>query len=536
MKVQEQARIAAAALVAAAFMVGIPGLAQAQTQALTAAQLKAQAKVRVVVAYKSGADAAARAAIAAAGGRIVVDLSDDDALAIELPARALLALQRNAAVDYVEDDPMRYAFGPLGSRPARRAVVATGGTQVTPYGITMVQADQLSDSLASDRKLCIVDSGIDRDHEDLSGITVDGTNLTTSGFWYTDEASHGTHVSGTIAAINNTIGVVGVLPNKHISIYMAKVFDATGSAPGSVINKGIQACMKAKANVVSMSLGGSTASKTEQRIVDRLAKKGILVIAAAGNAGTSALSYPAGFDSVVSVAAIDSNKVVASFSQFNSDVELAGPGVDVLSTVPVGSQTGSSLTVGASSYVVQPMDGSPRATVSGPLADFGIGDTPVAGSMAGKVCLIARGTIAFSDKVLNCQTSGGIGAVIYNNTTGDLFGTMNGVVTTIPSIGALQADGATMLTQVGQSATVSVFGNSDAYAYYSGTSMATPHVSAVAALVWSYFTHCTAAQMRISLDNSAQDLGDPGRDVYYGFGLVQAKAAYDRINTLGCGV
>jgi serine protease len=64
--------------------------------------------------------------------------------------------------------------------------------------------------------------------------------------------------------------------------------------------------------------------------------------------------------------------------------------------------------------------------------------------------------------------------------------------------------------------------------------VATPHVSAVAALVWSYFPSCTAAQIRSTLDKSAQDLGAPGRDVYYGYGLVQAKAAYDRIRTNGC--
>jgi len=74
-----------------------------------------------------------------------------------------------------------------------------------------------------------------------------------------------------------------------------------------------------------------------------------------------------------------------------------------------------------------------------------------------------------------------------------------------------------------------------AYAFYSGTSMATPHVSAVAALVWSYFPGCTASEIRASLNNSALDLGARGRDVYYGHGLVQAKTAKDRIDRLGCG-
>ena len=146
MKIGQRVAVATAAFAAVVGLLATPGIAEAQS--LTAAQLRAQAMVRVIVAYKSGAEAAARAAIAAAGGRVVVDLSDDDALSVELPARALAALQRHAAVDYVEDDPMRYAFGPFGARPGRRVTAASGGTQTTPYGIAMVQADQVSDSLA----------------------------------------------------------------------------------------------------------------------------------------------------------------------------------------------------------------------------------------------------------------------------------------------------------------------------------------------------------------------------------------------------
>ncbi len=125
--------------------------------------------------------------------------------------------------------------------------------------------------------------------------------------------------------------------------------------------------------------------------------------------------------------------------------------------------------------------------------------------------------------------------MIYNNASGPLLGTLGTMVTTIPSVGALQSDGALMQAQLGQTADVAVFQTDDAYAYYDGTSMATPHVSGVAALVWSYFPSCTAEQIRTSLDNSALDLGAPGRDVNYGFGLVQAKAAFDRINAMGCG-
>lgn len=293
-------------------------------------------------------------------------------------------------------------------------------------------------------------------------------------------------------------------------------------------------CLQGKSNVLSMSLGGSSASSLQQKIATLLASRNVLMIAAAGNAGTSAVSYPAGFAEVVSVAAVDSSKVKASFSQFNADVEISGPGVGTLSTVPAGSQLGATASVGSTPFTVLGMDGSPIATANGALANFGFGDVPAAGSMTGKVCLISRGNISFADKVLNCQASGGVGAIIYNNTAGELAGTMGDVVTAIPSVGATQADGGVMLTKLGQAAQVSVAFNNDLYAAYSGTSMATPHVSAVAALVWSHFPTCTAAQIRAHLTGSAENLEAAGRDVNTGFGLVQARAMYDRIASFGC--
>ena len=145
------------------------------------------------------------------------------------------------------------------------------------------------------------------------------------------------------------------------------------------------------------------------------------------------------------------------------------------------------------------------------------------------------GAISFAAKVLNCQNSGGVGAIVYNNTAGELSGTLGETITTIPSVGATQADGATMLVQLGQAASVAVFQLPDVYAAYNGTSMATPHVAGVAALVWSLNLQCSAEQIRATLNRSAMDLGVAGRDVEFGYGLVQAKAAHDRIGALGCG-
>ena len=132
--------------------------------------------------------------------------------------------------------------------------------------------------------------------------------------------------------------------------------------------------------------------------IDELYAQGILMIADYGNTN---FRYPASYPSVMSDAAIDSNKVVASFSQRNSDVDIAAPGVDILST----------------------------------------------------------------------DTRSGV------------------------------------------------------YAYRSGTSMAAPHVSGVAALVWAAVPYATNAQVRDALITTEQDLGVPGRDDMYGAGLVQAKKA-----------
>jgi subtilisin family serine protease len=236
---------------------------------------------------------------------------------------------------------------------------------------------------------------------------------------------------------------------------------------------------------------------------------------------------------VVSVAAIDANRIVAPFSTFNSDVELSGPGVDVLSTVPIGTGVLSTLVVGSTTYFPATVYGSPFLSSSAPLADFGIGDKEDA-AVSGKVCLIARSQILHSEKVLNCQKSGGVAAILYNNVPGGFSAYLQGAFTTIPSLTVSGTDGMALLQQLEQMATVTVSDGND-YDYFDGTSMATPHVSAVAALVWARNPKCTAAQLRNSLAKSALDLGAKGRDKYYGYGLVQAKAADDRIKKRGCG-
>jgi PKD repeat protein len=169
------------------------------------------------------------------------------------------------------------------------------------------------------------------------------------------------------------------------------------------------------------------------------------------------------------------------------------------------------------------MLGTPNATGTGPLVDCGLGTSACPGG-GGQVCLIQRGDISFAEKVQSCEAGGGVGAVIYNNADSLFSGTLGEVVTTIPSVGISGIDGNFLeANKLGASATVTTGpGN---YAFFDGTSMATPHVSGVAALVWSYNTSWSNDQIRTALQATTEDLGAAGRDNAYGYGLVRAKAA-----------
>ena len=126
---------------------------------------------------------------------------------------------------------------------------------------------------------------------------------------------------------------MGVAGN-GVELYIVKQLGDDGSSWGSELLQGVQACVDNGANVVSMSLGGPSYLQYEDEGFQALYDQGVLFVAAAGNDGQSTYSYPASYSSVISVAAVDRYKNVAYFSQFNDQVELSGPGVAVLSTVP----------------------------------------------------------------------------------------------------------------------------------------------------------------------------------------------------------
>ena len=201
----------------------------------------------------------------------------------------------------------------------------------------MVQVDQVDNKIACRKKVCVIDSGYYIEHEDLpkQPDKVKGESFVSDCTrsdncpWNSDLNGHGTHVAGTIAAINNDIGVVGT--TNDVLLRIGRVFEDL-AGPFSNIIAGINWCVGEKVDVINMSLGGPAAPITIRDAVNRAYDNGILVVAAAGNSGTTDYGYPASHDSVISVSAIDRNKEWADFSNENDQVELSAPWVGVLST------------------------------------------------------------------------------------------------------------------------------------------------------------------------------------------------------------
>jgi subtilisin family serine protease len=467
-----------------------------------------------------------RAEVETSGGIVVNRLDKRRSVVAVLSDAGAARLRDSAEVESVEPDSRRYPLA-----------------QSTPWGITRVQADNtLFKTTASTGNVmvCIIDSGYQRLHVDLPKTNVTGTMNAGSGNWYEDSCGHGSHVTGTIAALDNADGVVGVNGDGNLAIHVQKVFDGTtcGWSYASDLAAAVDNCTSAAAAqgkwaVVSMSLGGGTPSATEEAAFTAATAAGHLMVAAAGNAGDTTTSYPAGYATVMSVGAVDSANLVAGFSQKNADVEIAAPGVDVLSTVPTLSEH---VLVGGTAIPGLPAVGAAKASVSGVLVDGGVCNS--VGAWTGKVVICDRdGVVGFATKATNVVNGGGIGIVFVNNLSVEsLAPDFGGVTKPVPAIGMTKTDGTALRVYVAQNSTlVNQTGTGNGYSLYSGTSMATPHVSGVAALIWNRLPAHSNTQVRQALTASALDLGATGRDNAYGYGLLQAKAAYDLLATMPAG-
>jgi hypothetical protein len=273
------------------------------------------------------------------------------------PALIARKLSRHPAIEYTEPMPVRRAFyQPNDSLFAMQ------------YHVSKIRAHDAWDSIpqtATPVIIGIVDTGVDYTHEDLAnvifinpgetGTDSQGRDKRTNGIdddgnGFVDDWRgwdmvgndndprpgnvHGTHVAGiTTAQVNNRIGVVGIC--NVARILPIKCATDSPVAP-SILNgyEGIAYAAAMGASVINCSWGGGTASQAEQEVISTAIGLGSVIVAAAGNSGVEEQLYPGSYAGVLSVAAVGSNDVRASFSSYHSSVGISAPGVSILSTYP----------------------------------------------------------------------------------------------------------------------------------------------------------------------------------------------------------
>ncbi len=403
--------------------------------------------------------------------------------------------------------------------------------QSTPYGISMVNAPSFWPKYGTGNgvRLAVLDTGLDLTHPDLPAATL--TQSFVAGLSVDDIDQHGSHVAGTALALDNTLGVVGVAPQAQLLV--GKVLDNEGFGNWSDIINGINWAVANNAKVINMSLSGPTAPQSLKDACDAALAAGSLIVAAAGNDGDNSNAYPGTFPSVMAIAAVDENRAWADFSNFRPDVSVSAPGVAVLSTVPLRSLT---VKWGTTTKPANHILGTPLRAYTGKVYDCAEGflfDFP--SSVRGEIALIQRSFISDFigvDYVIeNAWDAGAYAVILMNNTSGSFTADM-GYSTFRPGVTVSQTDGNAILA-LGDGATVTIGQASSGHDYdlFDGTSMATPHVAGAATLLFSAFKPAVnlpalpPQTVRYVLERTASDAGTPGRDDYFGHGIINVEAA-----------
>jgi len=305
--------------------------------------------VKVLIGFKEKPGAAQQAMVRGVGGKIKYTYHIVDAIAASIPEASIAGLEANPNVTHVHPDG--------------RVQTLDDAELDNSWGVKHIGAGVVHDSgnMGTGVKVAIIDTGIDYTHSDLDDNYVEGYDFVNSDYDPMDDNGHGTHVAGTVAAEDDSLGVVGVAPEAHL--YALKVLDATGAGYWSDVIAAIEWSMDPNADgdtldrmdVINMSLGGTGTSDVEaacQAAYDA----GILLVAAAGNSGNPPgkgdnISDPAGYASVIAVAATNQNDKRASWSSTGPDLELSAPGVDINSTLLGGGYGEKSGTSMASPHV-----------------------------------------------------------------------------------------------------------------------------------------------------------------------------------------
>ena len=278
-------------------------------------------------------------------GSVIVTRADGSHLPVEVADLAELRavvdqVERTSGWVAVEPDPVVHAFGDpyLEYQWSRERL-----------GVAVANEIATGDSVV----VAVLDTGVDAGHEDLAGQVLEGYDIVA------DEAGgdhdphgHGTLVAGMIAAVaGNDIGIAGAAPD--VQILPVRVLDDEGAGKGSDITAGVNWAVEQGADVINLSLGGDSSPTGLEQAIEDAVDRGVVVVAAAGNEGhaDNPTLYPGAYPATFTVGATDDADEIATWSSYGDHLDIAAPGVRVLSTVTVD---------GASAYTF--WDGTSAAT------------------------------------------------------------------------------------------------------------------------------------------------------------------------------
>ncbi|NMO16701.1 S8 family serine peptidase [Pyxidicoccus fallax] len=533
-----------------------------EARALTAPSLPLDdGREPFIIRYRDdGVSAASR--VRQFGGQVTATFRSVPAVAARLSSREREALAKDPSVESIEPDQVWHSLGAATAPALSFASAAARGRIPGGYagGLRQVQANEVWDldedgqpdpgrPTGAGTRVCIIDSGLDMEHPSLRQAVVaswdflDGDTNTSDGVLGAWGSGHGTHVAGIVAARPGapikgmeTGSLVGVAPGTELVI--ARVLDLNGRTQMSIVLAALEYCSAKKAKVASLSLGGGFASKTTLEAFQAAYDSGMLVVAASGNDGGQVVSYPASDPSVLAVGAVDDQGRRADFSSGGHELALVAPGVDVLSLFPRGLGGRSEvleLDANETQLMSRPLQYSPAGTKVAPLVDCGAGDSLESckdSTCSGFIAYVRPGFLPIEQVMVNVMKQGAQAVIIGNEVVEgglEIF-SLPRRGRWVPAVTINQAGG-TMLDRVlGYNVRVHV--EPTDYTHMSGTSMSTPYVVGVAALLFSAHPSATPAQVREALVSTARDLGPVGHDEGYGHGMVQARRALESLSYL----
>lgn len=193
--------------------------------------------------------------------------------------------------------------------------------------------DQWVKSRGDGVNIAVIDTGCDYNHPDIKDNIIGGFNVINNTKNFMDDNGHGSHVCGTISAIDNGIGMVGVAPKSKI--YAIKAMDSNGSASQENIAKGIDLAINAGVDIITMSLGSKYEMKKIKKSIENAISNNILIFCAAGNSGINEeIMYPARDKNTISIGAVDENLNRTNFTCSGDELDFLSPGHNIMSIIP----------------------------------------------------------------------------------------------------------------------------------------------------------------------------------------------------------